>query len=206
MELTVDSAISWMARANEAMQANKDYLTKLDQAIGDGDHGINMARGFDKVASKLDAQSYTSVDTVIKDIAMTLMSEIGGASGPLYATAFLRWSSAVKGMEQLDQTAFSDGLTAAVNGIKQRGNATESEKTMVDVWSPMAAFFAQNENIRAEAIENEAKTAMEQSKDMQATKGRASYFKEQSIGHIDPGCASSYFLFKALADVMKGNE
>lgn len=206
MELTVDDAVSWMTRTNETIQQNKDYLTKLDQAIGDGDHGINMARGFDKVASKLEDQSYTMVDNVIKDTAMTLMSEIGGASGPLYATAFLRWSTAVKGMETLDKKAISDGLTAAVGGIKQRGKATEGEKTLVDVWSPMADFFAQNENIGADAIKNEAKTAMEQSKDMQASKGRASYFKERSIGHIDPGCASSYFIFDALAEVMKGKE
>ncbi|HLQ96553.1 MAG TPA: dihydroxyacetone kinase subunit DhaL [Pseudogracilibacillus sp.] len=206
MDLTVQDMKNWLLKTNEKIKENKDYLTKLDQAIGDGDHGINMVRGFEKVAEKLEPAEYAEIDAVLKDTAMTLMSSIGGASGPLYATAFLKWTATAKGLETLDQEAFAKGTQAAVDGIKQRGKATEGEKTMIEVWARVNELVASSEKVTAEQIQQAANTATEDSKEMEATKGRAAYFKEKSIGHIDPGCASSNLLFEALAEVMKGNE
>ncbi|TFJ93337.1 dihydroxyacetone kinase subunit DhaL [Lentibacillus salicampi] len=204
MALTVQDVVAWIDKSNETIQTNKDYLTTLDQAIGDGDHGINVARGFQEAAAKIADGNYTSSADVLKDTAMTLMSKIGGASGPLFGTAFLKLSTAVKGNDPVDYATFTTGLKEAVNGIKQRGKAIEGEKTLVDVWSPMADFFSRQADFDGEKIAEEAKNAMEQTKTMTATKGRAAYFKERSDGHIDPGSASSCYIFKALADVIGG--
>src|SRR5699024_8050703 len=133
MELTIQDVKKWMLQTNEKIKENKDYLTTLDQAIGDGDHGVNMVRGFEKVVEKLEPANYTTVDEVFKDTAMTLMSSIGGESGPLYATAFLKWTSAVIGLETLYQTAFAKGKEAVIEGIKSRDIAVEGEQTMIDI-------------------------------------------------------------------------
>ncbi|GGK07135.1 dihydroxyacetone kinase subunit L [Lentibacillus kapialis] len=206
MELTVQDVAAWIETSNEKIQANKEYLTTLDQAIGDGDHGINMARGFQEATKKIAEQTYTSSAAVLQDTAMTLMSKVGGASGPLFGTAFLKLSTALKGSEPVDYKTFAGGLEEAVNGIKQRGKATEGEKTLLDVWSQLAAYFNRETGFDGEKMAEEAKSAMEQTKEMTATKGRASYFKERSIGHIDPGSASSSYIFEALADVIKGGK
>ncbi|MFD2761247.1 dihydroxyacetone kinase subunit DhaL [Lentibacillus juripiscarius] len=204
MELHVQDMINWFDKINEKVQANKEYLTSLDQAIGDGDHGINMARGFQETVNKLSAQDYANAADVLKDAAMTLMSKVGGASGPLFGTIFLKMSMAVKGNDMIDHETFSRGLEEAVNGVKQRGKASEGEKTLVDVWSRMAVHFQQETDFDAEKVTEAAKNAMEETKDMMATKGRAAYFKERSIGHIDPGSASSYYIFDALANTIEG--
>ncbi|TRM13114.1 dihydroxyacetone kinase subunit L [Lentibacillus cibarius] len=206
MELHVQEVTAWLERANENIQENKEYLTTLDQAIGDGDHGINMARGFQEVVNKMTDQDYASVGDVLKDAAMTLMSKVGGASGPLYGTVFLKMSVAAKGKTYLDHATFTNMLEEAVKGVKQRGKAEVGEKTLVDVWAKMMEFFKQNADLQADDIAEEAKQAMNKTKDMMATKGRASYFKERSIGHIDPGAASSYFIFQALAEVVGGED
>ncbi|WP_156288361.1 dihydroxyacetone kinase subunit DhaL [Oceanobacillus salinisoli] len=203
MELTVQDSIYWIKFANERIQSEKEYLTSLDQAIGDSDHGINMARGFQQSVNKISDGSYVHVSDVFKDVAMTMMSKVGGASGPLYGTAFLRLSSAVKEKNPLDHKVFVEGLEDALNGIKQRGKANKGEKTMVDVWEPVVTLLNKNNEVTAEEIVNTAKEAMEHTKKLVATKGRASYFKEKSIGHIDPGSASSFYLFESLAKVWK---
>lgn len=199
--LTVQSTQDWMIKANEYMQENKAYLTELDQAIGDSDHGINMSRGFQEVVNKLEQSSYDDVSAVLKDVAMTLMSKVGGASGPLYGTAFLKLSMAVKGRDTVDKDDLAAGLEAAAQGIQQRGKSTTGEKTMVDVWVPVVSWLKEQDEISAEDLEKTAKDAMESTKPMKATKGRASYLKEKSAGHIDPGSASSYYIFKSLAEV-----
>lgn len=206
MELTVKEMITWLEISNKRIQENKEYLTTLDQAIGDGDHGINMARGFQEVVNKVTAQDYEAIADVLKDTAMTLISKVGGASGPLLGTAFLKMSTAVKGQESLDTAEFATALDEAVNGIKQRGKASEGEKTMLDVWSPMVDYFSDADRFSPEIIAETAKKAMEKTEDMMATKGRASYFKEKSIGHIDPGAATSYYIFLSLAEAVKGGE
>lgn len=191
-----------MVKANEYMQENKAYLTELDQAIGDSDHGINMSRGFQEVVKKLEQSSYDDVATVFKDVAMTLMSKVGGASGPLYGTAFLKLSMAVKGKGTVDKGDIAAGLDAAAQGIQQRGKSTTGEKTMVDVWVPVVSWWNEQSEIDAADLEKTVEEAMESTKPMKATKGRASYLKEKSVGHIDPGSASSYYIFKSLAEVL----
>ncbi|NBJ70996.1 MULTISPECIES: dihydroxyacetone kinase subunit DhaL [Clostridia] len=205
MQLDVNKTIQWMQLTNEKMQANKDYLTTLDQPIGDGDHGINMARGFQEVASKLNEGTYTNISDVLKDVAMTLMSKVGGASGPLFGTAFLKLSTKLKGEEAVKQDIFGTALTEAVSGLKQRGKAEEGEKTMVDMWAPIAQFFLGDSNVTADGLLSKAESALANIKEMTATKGRAAYFKDKTVGHQDPGAASTYLIFEALAEVWKGD-
>lgn len=203
MELNTAAIKQWMHQTNESIQENKDYLTELDQKIGDGDHGINMARGFQAVVDKLKEQDYDTVSDVLKDTAMTLMSKVGGASGPLFGTAFLKFSTAVKGQETIDAKGFAKGIREAAQGIMDRGKAQPEEKTLVDVWLPTAQYLEDTSELNAEAMKQTAKEAMEKTKDMVAAKGRAAYFKEKSAGHIDPGAASSYYLFAAFAKTLR---
>lgn len=204
MNIDVQTAVSWMKKADMYMHDNKDYLTKLDQATGDGDHGINMARGFSEVTKKISSTDYQTPSEVFKDTAMTLMSKIGGASGPLYGTAFLKLSTACKDVTPLDQISFAKALQEATDGIKMRGKAETGEKTMIDVWEPVAEFFQESSSVEADELIKTAEEAMEATKDLIATKGRAAYFKERSKGALDPGAASSCYIFTALADVLKG--
>ncbi|MFS0674050.1 dihydroxyacetone kinase subunit DhaL [Ornithinibacillus sp. 179-J 7C1 HS] len=205
MELGVYEVVKWFELANEKIQQNKEYLTSLDQPIGDGDHGINMARGYQEAVNKLQANEYKEPSAVLKDASMALLSKIGGASGPLYGTAFLKMSMAVKGKKDLAIGDLAEGLEAAVEGLKQRGKSEVGEKTLIDVWEPVANYFSRD-NFEPKGISEIARTAMEMTKETVATKGRAAYFKEKSIGHIDPGSASSYYIFQALADVIKEKE
>ncbi|WP_373893474.1 dihydroxyacetone kinase subunit DhaL [Virgibacillus natechei] len=206
MEFQAQDAIHWIEKTNEKIQANKEYLTSLDQVIGDSDHGINMSRGFQEAVNKISGETYDTASGVLKDVAMTLMSKVGGASGPLFGTLFLKLSTTFKGVDPVDYRAFTSGLEEALTGVMQRGKATTGEKTLVDVWSPIVDLFKQQDDFQTDKIVEVAQTAVENTKDMQATKGRASYFKEKSIGHIDPGSASSYYIFEALAEVSEGGK
>lgn len=203
MELQVNHVISWMKKSNEKIQANKDYLSSLDRAIGDGDHGINMARGFSEVVTKIDSSDYTSVSDVLKDVSVTLLSKVGGASGPLFGTAFLKLSTSLKGIDNVDDSQFRDAVNEALNGIKQRGKANKGDKTLVDVWEPIVELFQDNDYIDAVDLEEVAKNAMESTKELEAKKGRAAYLRERSVGHLDPGSVSSFYIFSALSDVLK---
>ncbi|WP_019153554.1 dihydroxyacetone kinase subunit DhaL [Robertmurraya massiliosenegalensis] len=206
MELAVQQVLNWLEKTNEKIQRNKEYLTSLDQAIGDGDHGINMSRGFQEVMSKTSATSYNSVSDLLKDVAMTLLSKVGGASGPLYGTAFLKMSMAVKGKEPIDKPALEDAFEEALNGILQRGKAQLGDKTLVDVWTPVVNFLKEHTGIEGPQLEEVAKNAMESTKEVMAKKGRAAYLKERSIGQLDPGSVSSYYLFASLAEVLEEGE
>lgn len=207
MNFQVQHAIAWMNQMNQKIQTNKDYLTDLDQAIGDGDHGINMSRGFQEVIEKLQTTAdYETVADVMKDIAMTLISKVGGASGPLFGTAFLKMSLAFKGHESVDYPTFVSGFEEAVQGIQQRGKAEVGEKTLVDVWYPVVEQLKKSESFHVASITQVAKEAMDQTKDTMATKGRAAYLKQRSIGHIDPGAMSTYYLFESLGEAIEGVE
>ncbi|WP_245837383.1 dihydroxyacetone kinase subunit DhaL [Virgibacillus phasianinus] len=194
-----------MDKTNTKIQENKEYLTTLDQAIGDGDHGINISRGFQEVMNKVSGQAYEHVADVMKDVAMTLMSKVGGAAGPLYGTAFLKLSMTFKGQD-VDYALFSQGIEDALNGVKQRGKSDTGEKTLVDVWSAVSERLKQEEKFDGSVLEETARTAMENTKDTLATKGRAAYLKERSIGHLDPGSVSSFYLFEAFAEVINEGE
>lgn len=199
MLIGVEETIQWLKQYNEKLTEQKDYLSQLDRAIGDGDHGVNMARGFQQVAESLD-DDFDDVSSVLKTTATTVMSKVGGASGPLYGTAFLKMSMACKGKE-VDSSVLADMVEEALNGIKQRGKAEEGEKTMIDVWAPVLKLLRE-EDFDAERLKKTAEDAMQKTEDMTATKGRASYFKENSQGHLDPGAVSSYYLFAELANVL----
>lgn len=203
MKLDVAHILHWMEKANDKIQQNKTYLTSLDQAIGDGDHGINMARGFQEVIGKISASDYSNVSDLLKDISMTLLSKVGGASGPLYGTAFLKMSMALKDSDSVDYPQFVHAMEEALQGIKQRGKAEKGEKTLVDVWETLLEQLKEQDDFDSVRFEETAKHAMESTKDLEAKKGRAAYLRERSIGHLDPGSVSSYYIFTSLSDVVK---
>ncbi|TKC18950.1 dihydroxyacetone kinase subunit DhaL [Robertmurraya kyonggiensis] len=206
MKLDVQQVLNWLEKTNEKIQMNKEYLTSLDRAIGDGDHGINMSRGFQEVIDKTSTTTYTSVSDLFKDVAMTLLSKVGGASGPLYGTAFLKMSMIVKNREPIDKKTLEDALESALEGILQRGKANLNDKTLVDVWTPVVDLLKDKEVIKGSELEEVSKNAMESTKERMAKKGRAAYLKERSIGHLDPGSVSSYYLFASLAEVLSEEE
>lgn len=189
---------------------NKAYLSELDQAIGDGDHGINMARGFESVFIKVDGLGEgKDIGSVLKTIGMALISSVGGASGPLYGTAFLRAAVPSQGKNQLESETVGQMLLAAINGIKERGKATRGEKTMIDSLEPAYEAFESARLSGKTTIESleiaceAAKKGIEYTKTIIATKGRASYLGERSIGHQDAGATSSHLMLKAILDYYK---
>lgn len=189
------------------IEAEKDYLTQLDNEIGDGDHGINLARGFEAVEKKLPSLEGGDIGALLKGVGMQLVSTVGGASGPLYGTAFMKAGMACKGLTELDGPAFVKAMEAAVDGIKMRGKATEGEKTMLDALCPalkvMQDEVAAGKSLK-EALQDAAAAAekgVEYTKTIIATKGRASYLGERSLGHQDPGATSSLYLLQVLAEM-----
>lgn len=184
---------------------NKKYLTELDSAIGDGDHGINMTKGFKKVKEKLEAEEYDNNKELFKTLAMTLISTVGGASGPLYGTAFLNISKIIPDAD-FDLDSIIEIGEAAVAGIQKRGKAEAGEKTMLDAIIPAVDSLKESKE-NGDSVEEALKKSKEKAKegmkatiDMQATKGRASYLGERSIGHQDPGATSSYLIIKAVVE------
>lgn len=189
------------------IEAEKEYLTELDNEIGDGDHGINLARGFEAVEKKLPSLAGGDIGALLKGVGMQLVSTVGGASGPLYGTAFMKAGMACKGLTEIDGPAFVKAMEAAVDGIKMRGKATEGEKTMLDTLCP--ALKVMQDDVAAgkslkEALQDAAQAAekgVEYTKTIIATKGRASYLGERSLGHQDPGATSSLYLLQVLAEM-----
>ncbi|WP_181346829.1 dihydroxyacetone kinase subunit DhaL [Thalassobacillus sp. CUG 92003] len=202
MKLNATQAVNWMIKTNEKIQKQSDYLSQLDRDIGDGDHGINMARGFQAVEDTLSNEEFAEVSDVLKKTATTIMSKVGGAAGPLYGTAFQKMAMTSKGTE-VDSETFSNMVEAAVEGLKQRGKSEEGEKTMIDVWSPLHDALKETSEFDGEKIREIAHSSMESTKDMVATKGRAAYLKERSKGHLDPGSVSSYYVFEALSETLE---
>ena len=184
---------------------HKVELTHLDRDIGDGDHGENLSRGFTAVITKLDAGAPETPTAVLKLVATTLISTVGGASGPLFGTAFLRAATSVGDAETLDGAAVAGALTAARDGVVARGKAESGDKTMVDALTPAvnaAKAAAQGGGTVTEVLSAAADAAAEGAEatfPLQARKGRASYLGERSIGHIDPGAQSTAYLLRALA-------
>ena len=187
-------AKKWMQLFNEKIQNQKDYLSELDTPIGDGDHGANMARGMAAAVENLAAKDFASAAEVFQAVSMQLISKVGGASGPLYGSAFMGMAKAEK-----DGKGLSEVIQAGLDMIQKRGKAVPGEKTMVDVWSGIPVSL-QSGNLTREKIGS----LVEATKDLKATKGRASYVGERSIGHIDPGSASSGLLFEALLETEAG--
>lgn len=194
----------------EQIIANKEFLTELDQAIGDGDHGINMARGFEFVEEKL-ASTPEDIDasTLLKQVGMVLISKVGGASGPLYGTAFMRASAACKD-KALSPEVCAAMLDAAITGIQNLGKAQAGEKTMLDALIPASKALhdgivsGKNAPELAQAVAQAAQEGVDYTKTIIATKGRAAYVGERSLGHQDAGATSSTIMLEAVADYLGG--
>ena len=205
MGLGVEWAIEWLQLSARKMSEHRMELIELDRAIGDSDHGENMDRGFQAVLAKLGESAPETPGAALKMTAMTLMSKVGGAAGPLYGTAYLRAATALGTLDDVDGGALAAALAAARDGIVARGKAEPGDKTMVDAWTP--AVEAANEAVilgadavavlaaAAEAAEVGAVTT----DPLVARKGRASYLGERSAGHRDPGAVSTALLLRAAA-------
>jgi dihydroxyacetone kinase-like protein len=204
MGLDVNWAVRWLTRSAEAMAEHRVELIELDRPIGDSDHGENMDRGFRAVLDKLAESPPDTPAAALKLTAMTLMSKVGGAAGPLYGTAFLRASAALGNTPDVDAATLAAALQAARDGIVARGKAESGDKTMVDAWTPAveaAAAAAGDGDVHQVLVAAaEAAEAGAVSTDpMLARKGRASYLGERSIGHRDPGAVSSALILRAAA-------
>ncbi|RCJ28888.1 dihydroxyacetone kinase subunit L [Nostoc minutum NIES-26] len=202
--------LQWLQAFATQIEQNKDYLTELDAAIGDADHGINMVRGFKKVISQLTDVADRDIGSILKTVSMTLISSVGGASGPLYGTFFLRASTVAMGKHELTAQHLGELLQAGLDGVLQRGKAQLRDKTMVDVLSPAVVAFRQalEEGKDTTAAMQQAVAAAEEglqnTTPMLAKKGRAFYLGERSVGHQDPGATSSYLMLKCLLETLEG--
>lgn len=211
MSLDTQWAINWITAAARVIGEHREALAELDRAIGDGDHGENMDRGFSALAQKLVTDPPDSMFETLKLAATTIMSTVGGAAGPLYGTAFLRLAKAVEQAEdrdgQLDADAVAKMLAAGLEGIIARGKAEFGDKTMVDAWGPAADAareVARSGGSAAAALRAASEAAYagaEATEPLQARKGRASYLGERAIGHRDPGAESTALILLMAAEV-----
>ena len=198
-----------ISRIAEVIIENKDYLTDLDREIGDADHGVNMARGFQAVLEKVPKDN-DDIGAVLKKTGMTLLSTVGGASGPLYGTAFMEAGKVVAGKETLEAGDVPAILDAAIAGIQKRGKAVRGEKTMLDALIPALEAYAEKQasgSGLSEAMDAAcaaARDGVEFTKTVRATKGRASYLGDRSIGHQDPGATSATLIMEAVRDFLRG--
>jgi dihydroxyacetone kinase-like protein len=197
-----EDLVAWLKALQVTYRDHKDDLTELDSAIGDADHGINMDRGFTAVKAELDKGAGQDPGTVLKAVAMTLIRTVGGASGPLYGTFFLRASTACSGKSELVASDVVEMFEAGVMGVRQRGKAELDDKTMIDALSPALEAMRQAQSTQADITEMlrlgtlAAEEGMKHTIPLQAKKGRASYLGERSIGHQDPGATSSFLLLQ----------
>ncbi|MBW4627747.1 MAG: dihydroxyacetone kinase subunit L [Brasilonema octagenarum HA4186-MV1] len=209
--VTKEQILRWLQTFATQIEQNKDYLTELDAAIGDADHGINMDRGFKKAIAQLPTVADKDIGSILKTVSMTLISSIGGASGPLYGTFFLRASTTVAGKEELTAEDMLEMFKAGLDGVLGRGKAQLGDKTMIDVLTPAVIAFQEAVSQGQATLEpmQRAVAAAEQGvKDtapMIAKKGRASYLGERSIGHQDPGATSCYWMLKSLLTVLESS-
>lgn len=199
--------LAWIQALQKVYAENKTYLTELDSAIGDADHGINMNRGFSKAMAELEKVDGQDPEAILKTVAMTLIRTVGGAAGPLYGTLFLRASATCKGKAELGPADIAALFEAGLAGVVKRGKAELEDKTMVDALSPAVIAMqqaAEQGASLADVLQKGAAAAEEGMKKtipLEAKKGRASYLGKRSIGHQDPGATSSYLMLKTAADV-----
>lgn len=206
MTCTAETVVAALRAGTEAVLQHREELVRLDREIGDADHGENMARGFEAVITKIDSAGADTPGAVLKLAASTLISTVGGASGPLYGTAFLRAASAVAEVDELDGEAVARTLQAGLEGVTARGKAVTGDKTMIDALSPAveaAKAAAGAGDGPAEVLAKAAEAARggaEATEPLVARKGRASYLGERSAGHLDPGARSTALLLSAFAE------
>jgi dihydroxyacetone kinase-like protein len=201
------TTLRWFQNCADTFTQHKDELTQLDAAIGDADHGANMARGFTAVQGKLDSLKDKDLGTIFKTVAMTLISTVGGASGPLYGTLFLQAANGANGKAELNQQELQAVFSSGLQGLMNRGKAVVGEKTMVDALVPAIEALNPVGNDSLMAALDRAVAAAQKGADstvpLVAKKGRASYLGERSAGHLDPGAASSVLLLKALQQAIQ---
>lgn len=208
--ITAEQIIRYLRRLNEEIAAHRDELTRLDAAIGDADHGTNLHRGFTAVMEKLPSLAGKDVGTILKTTGLTLVSTVGGASGPLYGTGFMRAGMALANHYEIDRHALAAAWGAALEGIQARGRAQRGEKTMVDALAPAVDMLrhagADDDLLTAlRAAVAAAEEGMLATIPMQATKGRASYLGDRSVGHQDPGATSAHLMLRVLLEVVEGD-
>lgn len=188
----------------DEVNSQKLYLTELDAVIGDGDHGLNISKGFNAVSEKLKENDNEDIGNILKKVGITLVSTVGGASGPLYGTAFMKASTYAKGKKEISIEDFIEMINIAIEGIKMRGKASQGEKTMLDSLIPAyeegREAFKDGKNSKKvlEIMKNAAYKGVEYTKTIIATKGRASYLGERSIGHQDAGATSSALIIETI--------
>lgn len=182
-----------ISNISDIIMENKDYLTDLDRAIGDADHGYNMNKGFKEVKNILD-DDYDTLKDLFNKIAMTLISNVGGASGPLYGSFFMKFAQSFKDEKELDRDLFTKAFSQGLDAVKMRGKAKPGDKTMIDVLEPVSKALEDGKDYNK--IVEISKKAMDDTKELKARKGRAAYLGERSIGHIDPGACSSHLMIK----------
>lgn len=199
---------AWVAQSARLLHEQAEHLTDLDRAVGDGDHGTNVDRGFSASAELAEGEEFASIDTYLKKVGMTLVSTVGGASGPLYGTFFLRMAGPLSATVDAGTRELGQALRAGVEGIVARGKAERGDKTMYDAYAPALVAFdeaAAAGRTLAECLELAADAAdqgRDATTDMVARKGRASYLGERSVGHIDPGASSAALVLRAAAQTL----
>jgi phosphoenolpyruvate---glycerone phosphotransferase subunit DhaL len=209
MRITAEHVIRFLEGVATTLKEHRDELTALDSPIGDADHGINMDRGFTTVLGKLPAVADKDIGTILKSTGMTLISTVGGASGPLYGTAFIRAGMALADRYELTGAEVVAALEAALEGIMARGKAQRGEKTMVDAIGPgvdaLKEALANGEEFRAamRRAVGAVEEGMRATIPMLATKGRASYLGERSIGHQDPGATSAFYMAQVMLETIE---
>ena len=210
--INVNDFIKILSDICTTIEREKDYLSELDRAIGDGDHGVTMSIGWTAVKEKLNSiDPNDGFQKICTQIANSFLSAVGASAGPLYATALMRGGIAIKDKEVLDTISFSIFLDAAANGIKERGKAEIGDKTMLDVWMPAAAEMKKQANSDSNLIDafkatvNRAENAMNETKNLISKKGRSSKLGDRSIGHIDPGAASSFVIINSIYQTIKNS-
>lgn len=207
--ITQTQITDWLISIAQIMKDNKEYLTELDSAIGDADHGFNMERGFNKVLEKINDGSINGdIGSILKNTGMALISSVGGASGPLYGTFFMQAGTVLSLKNKLSLEDLRNGIANGVQGIKSRGRASVGEKTMIDVLEPVVESLNKSVEtkdsveVALSKVVEVAETGMKSTIGLIAQKGRASYLGARSIGHQDAGATSSYLILKALKDII----
>jgi phosphoenolpyruvate---glycerone phosphotransferase subunit DhaL len=199
-----DSTLAWMTAFADEMSEHRQELVRLDTAIGDGDHGTNMNRGMQKALEKLSVAEPADAGAVLKTVAMTLISTVGGAAGPLYGTLFLQLGNALAGETEVDLASFGAAWRKGLEGVQSRGKAELGDKTMVDALGPAVEALEQAADLDGglSAAAQAAQQGMHATTPLVARKGRASYLGERSADHQDPGATSTYYLFKSAAEAL----
>ena len=206
MAVNRDTVMDWMQRFAAAMAEHRQELVALDTAIGDGDHGTNMDRGMRKALEKLESQEQADAGAVLKTVAMALISNVGGAAGPLYGTLLLQMGTALAGKDEIDLETYAGAWRKGIQGVQARGKAELEDKTMIDALVPGVEALEKAPDLDSglrEAV-SAAESGMRATIPLVARKGRASYLGERSKDHQDPGATSTFYLYQTAADALTG--